>query len=236
MNTHSRRAVVALAGGAALSISRLAAQGDHGHHHGDDEDDQMPCGTPMSTPHIVPYDSDIPFDLAYIDTMIPHHESVVMLSEVALDELSDERLVEIAQAVIDTQPGEIDQLMQFRDEWYPDEPLEVSDDRLMEMMMVTMAGQGGCGDDDHHNGIHNNHMDLMDGEKLVQAFQDADDTDLGFIDLVIPHHQMAVYQSQAGLELAEHEELRELCEEVIRVQSEEIEALKAIRKDLESDT
>lgn len=224
MTSHSRRSVIAFAGLSGLGFRTLVAQGDHGHgnHHAHES-----CQTGLSTPIVVPYESDIPFDLAYIDSMIPHHASVVELSEAALDELEDERLIEIAQAVIDTQPAEMEQLMAFRDAWYPDEPEDVSDDRMHEMMMITMAAHESCGHDDH--------MYLMDGEWLVEEFNDAEDKDIHFIDLVIPHHEMAVRQSQVGIELAEHEELRQFCEEVVRVQSEEIELLKLVREELADD-
>ncbi len=59
------------------------------------------------------------FDLAYIDMMIPHHESIIALAEVALPELTDPRLIEIAHAIIDTQTVENETMHQLREEWYP---------------------------------------------------------------------------------------------------------------------
>ncbi|MCA9834044.1 MAG: DUF305 domain-containing protein [Thermomicrobiales bacterium] len=234
MNTLSRRSVVVMAGVSALAYARLFAQSHEG-HHGSDDSAVCTAGTPIP---IIPVTSDIPFDLAYIDTMIPHHSSVIALSERAIGELKDGRLVEIAQAVLDTQPGEIEQLKSFRAEWYPDEPVEISDDRMMEMMMVTMAGSmDGCTPMDHASMMDTDsdmdHMVLMDSEAIVKAFENADNKDLSFIDLVVPHHQMAVRQSQVGLELAEHDELRALLDDVIAAQTAEIEELLAIREEIE---
>ena len=39
------------------------------------------------------------FDLMYIDMMIPHHESIIALAEVALPELTDPRLIEMLDGV-----------------------------------------------------------------------------------------------------------------------------------------
>ena len=75
-------------------------------------------------------------------------------------------------------------------------------------------------------------MAMMDGEALVAQFEAADNKDLSFIDLVIPHHMMAVHQSWVGLQLAEHEELKTLCQDVIDAQQAEIKALLEIRKDI----
>ena len=239
MTSLNRRRFATIFGASALFPIVTSAQ-DHGGHHGDHESESTPevlaCSfDPYATPTIVPYESDIPFDQAYIDTMIPHHNSVVALATEALDVLEDERLVTIAQAVIDTQPGEVEQLKAFREEWYGDaEPAEMTD----EMMMVTMGdmdAMGGC--TGQHGmemdlGSHEDMMNLMDSEWILEEFAKADNKDLGFIDIVIPHHEMAVHQSYVGLQLAEHEELRTLCQEVIDAQEAEIKELKLIREDL----
>lgn len=229
MNTLTRRTFSAALGLTGIGILTASAEENshdsHGDHGGDE--DQEACGSDMATPAVVPYESDIPFDLAYIDSMIPHHASVVALAETALDSLEDERLQSLAQAVLDTQPGEIEQLQQFRSDWYPDEPEDDSQEHMMELMMVTMAMDPACSHDESH-------MNLMDSEWLVGEYEKAEDKDLAFIDLVIPHHEMAVRQSEVGLELAEHQELVDLCNEVIEAQATEITELKTIREDIGS--
>lgn len=223
MNAVTRRTFLAVLGVSGFASSRAYAQ-SHGHHHGSSTPEAH-CDGPMATPEVVPYVSDIPFDLAYIDSMTRHHYSVIWLATQAMDQLEDPRLRDIAQAVLDTQPGETLQLIALREEWYPDEPLEVSDERLHEMMMITMAGgMDTCGGIDH--------MNLMNGDWLVREFLGAENKDVRFIDLVVPHHQMAVRQSQVGLEQAEHEELRALLEDVITAQTAEIEEMLEIRHEL----
>lgn len=231
MNVINRRRFASIAGASAL-LPLIANAQDHGGHHDDDQDETpevLACAVdPYSTPQVTPYDSDIPFDQAYIDTMIPHHNSVIDLATEAIDVLEDDRLVTIAQAILDTQPGEIEQLTAFREEWYGSaEPAEMTD----EMMMVTMPDVDSC-TDGHNHGSHEDMMNLMDSEWILEEFGKAENKDLGFIDLVIPHHEMAVHQSTVGLQLAEHEELRTLCQEVIDAQEAEIKELKLIREDL----
>ena len=56
----------------------------------------------------------VEFDLMYIDMMIPHHESVIALADVAVGELEDARLVTIAEAILETTPDVVrDYLEQF---------------------------------------------------------------------------------------------------------------------------
>ncbi len=253
MTTLNRRHLVALLGtGAVLPLAARAQ--DHGMHHGSTPEATPGCQMVNGTPQVVPYESDIPFDQAYIDTMIPHHESVIDLASAAHGVLEDERLVTIAESILDAQPAEIEELKDFRLDWYGSaEPEEMTE----EMMMVTMGDTGAmaaCMDDHMGSGMMGMDMDMdmmhqmeamgmdmnmadmdmamMDGEALVAEFEKSQDKDLGFIDLVVPHHMMAVHQSWVGLQLAEHEELKRLCQDVIDAQSAEIRELLEIRKDI----
>jgi uncharacterized protein (DUF305 family) len=60
-----------------------------------------------------------PFDRAFIDAMIPHHESAIEMAGVALEESGDERIKEMARAIVEAQEGEIAQMRDWRQEWYP---------------------------------------------------------------------------------------------------------------------
>ena len=62
-----------------------------------------------------------PFDRAFIDAMIPHHESAIEMASVALEESEDPEIREIAQGIVDAQKTEIAQMEQWRAEWYPED-------------------------------------------------------------------------------------------------------------------
>lgn len=62
-----------------------------------------------------------PFDRAFIDAMIPHHESAIEMANVALEESEDPEIREIAQGIVDAQEAEIAQMEQWRAEWYPED-------------------------------------------------------------------------------------------------------------------
>ncbi len=160
---------------------------------------------------------EVDFDLMYIDMMIPHHESIIALAEVARDELTHPRLIEVAEAIIATQDAEIEKMESLRTEWYP-HAAPVSMDVLHGMPgmsgdMATMEQQ-------------------MDPQWQVQTFCAAADKDLAFIDQVIPHHQMALDVSEAANDHAVHPELVTIAEAVIIAQQAEITELEAIRTEL----
>jgi uncharacterized protein (DUF305 family) len=158
------------------------------------------------------------FDLAYIDMMIPHHESVIALAEVALPELNDPRLIEIAEAIIATQTVENDMMRELRSEWYGD-AATVS----MEGMMDSMPGM------DSDMARMNQQMD---SGWQVSNFCSAESKDLAFVDRIIPHHQMAIDVSEDAVERATHPELIAIAEAVIVAQKAEIDLLLEIRVDL----
>ncbi len=61
-----------------------------------------------------------PFDKAFIDNMIPHHESAIAMAQVVLEESENPEIREIAEAIVDAQEREIEQMRSWRDEWYPE--------------------------------------------------------------------------------------------------------------------
>jgi uncharacterized protein (DUF305 family) len=61
-----------------------------------------------------------PFDRAFIDNMIPHHESAISMANVVLEESENPEIREIAGAIVDAQEREVEQMMLWRDDWYPE--------------------------------------------------------------------------------------------------------------------
>jgi uncharacterized protein (DUF305 family) len=61
-----------------------------------------------------------PFDKAFIDNMVPHHESAIEMAQVVLEESENPQIREIAGAIVDAQEREIEQMRSWRDEWYPE--------------------------------------------------------------------------------------------------------------------
>lgn len=60
-----------------------------------------------------------PFDKAFIDAMIPHHQSAIEMAEVARQESENPRIRKLAQNIVSAQEREISQMQEWRREWYP---------------------------------------------------------------------------------------------------------------------
>ena len=57
-----------------------------------------------------------PFDKAFIDMMVPHHQGAIEMARVELDKGENPELKQLAQAIIDAQQREIDQMNDHREE------------------------------------------------------------------------------------------------------------------------
>jgi uncharacterized protein (DUF305 family) len=59
-----------------------------------------------------------PFDEAFINAMIPHHESAISMAQVALAESDNPRIRELAASIVEDQEAEIAQMTEWGREWY----------------------------------------------------------------------------------------------------------------------
>ncbi len=175
-------------------------------------------GTPMAG-----MEMGAEFEQLYIDMMIPHNASIVAMAEAALPRLTDERLQTIAQAIIDTQTAEIEELRGYREQFYGSPESPPMDEHAMTMMMEAMPGMG----------TMEAMAVQMDPVAQVAAFCSADDADLAFIDTTIAHHAMAITASEAALEQATRPEITAFAQRVIEDQERETDELTAIRQELD---
>jgi uncharacterized protein (DUF305 family) len=57
------------------------------------------------------------FDKAFIEHMIPHHQGAVSMAQLALVNSEHKEIKEMAQAIIDSQNSEIEQMKIWQNEW-----------------------------------------------------------------------------------------------------------------------
>lgn len=85
--------------------------------------------------------SEKPFDRAFIDAMIPHHQGAIRMARVELESGDDETVQSLADGIVSAQAAEINQMNEWREDWYgsaspaggvPSEEEEMSDMSMME--------------------------------------------------------------------------------------------------------
>jgi uncharacterized protein (DUF305 family) len=81
----------------------------------------MPMSEDMKASMMMSMDlgaADDQFDLRFINGMIPHHEGALVMAKDALAKSDRPEIKQLAQAILDSQQPEIDQMKQWKKEWY----------------------------------------------------------------------------------------------------------------------
>lgn len=98
------------------------------------------CGTAPAAPqmdHGAGGMGDGPYDAAFIDSMIIHHEGAIAMAQQALQSAERPEIRAMAEAIIAAQQGEIAQMTNWRAAWYPD--LATTEGMGMEMGPMRVA-------------------------------------------------------------------------------------------------
>ncbi len=204
-------------GGMALAQGQMGSMmggSGMGGMMGDDHMGSMMGGQGMDGGQMMgSFDEDQPFDLQFIDQMIMHHQGAIMSSEHMIGDSERPELRQLAENIQKSQSEQIEQMREWREEWYPD------------------AGQAsGMMDPGQMDGM------MGDGRQM-QEMMGGDMTDAMFLRMMIPHHQMAVDMSEEALDgKAEHPELEELAQTIRDEQLAEIELMQGYLEEIEATT
>src|SRR5918994_5820011 len=60
----------------------------------------------------------VPFDKAFIDAMIPHHQSAIYMAQLAHEKSKIPEIEDLAENIVSAQKREIEQMKQWRMQWY----------------------------------------------------------------------------------------------------------------------
>jgi uncharacterized protein (DUF305 family) len=149
----------------------------------------------------------VPYDRAFIDAMVPHHEAAIEMAREAKDAgLSEPELIKIADDIIATQQAEIDQMLQWRRQWFGSEERE-PETAALEVLGLSPAEAG----------MEHSATDLAAAENVNQAFAG----------MMIGHHTGAIRMAELAKEKAGHDELKTLAGDIIASQQREIEIIEA---------
>jgi len=156
---------------------------------------------------------DAPIDRAFIDMMVPHHESAIAMAELAQERAQHPELRQMADDIVAAQSAEISQLKDWRQEWFGSADTPSMEEMPMLPGMSMPAGHSMSGG-------------AMDMTEEMDALRDADPFDRFFIDAMIRHHEQAVEAAHIVLAETSRDEVRGLAEDIIEAQTREIEQLR----------
>jgi uncharacterized protein (DUF305 family) len=146
------------------------------------------------------------FDKAFIDAMVPHHEGAIAMAAAAKEAgLSQPELVEVADAILATQQVEIDQMKDWRGQWFGSRTIDPDGAAALGLSESEM-GMGMAHD--------------------VGILEDSTNIDTDFAQMMIGHHQGAITMAKLAADRAEHDELKDLADEIIEAQEREIDVMR----------
>lgn len=137
-------------------------------------------------------------DRAFVEEMIPHHESAVDMAEIATERGQSDFVRSLADDIIRTQNAEISTMRTIASEL---------DSAGVEPQAGAMGEHGGGMDTD------------------VSSLRTADPFEQAFIDMMVPHHQSAIEMARVVLDQGESAEVKQLAEQIIAAQAREIRAM-----------
>ena len=152
-------------------------------------------------------DPALPFELRFLDQMVPHHQMAVHSAQMMIANSARPELRDLAQRIITAQQTEIDQMGQWRTAWFPDAPAAPA---------LTMMG--GSGDMTGMMGAQSGQGGMMGDQAQMDRL---------FLEMMIPHHEAAIGMAEQALAESERTEIRALAEAIISSQTAEIAEMKA---------
>lgn len=157
--------------------------------------------------------SEIPFDRAFIDAMVPHHEAAIVMAKAEKRAvLKQPDLLRIAGDIVLTQQEEIDQMRRWRRKWFGSSAIDPDGGDAL--------------------GLSEQEM----GMQHAPDFSTADDVDQTFASMMIEHHQGAVQMARLALDRAQHSQIKNLASAIIKAQEREIAVMKPHAEGMHHDS
>jgi uncharacterized protein (DUF305 family) len=202
---------------AVLSLALLlgACSGDDGHDMGSGRpmgdmpmddlpmDDMHRSGRTSSTPDDAEFNAE---DVGFAQGMIVHHGQAVTMADLAIETSANPEVISLAERIVAAQDPEIDLMSGWLSEWgqaVPDPNMGHRGGAMAEGMMTE--------------------ADMAEMERASGT-----DFDRLFLEMMVVHHEGAIAMAEELLADGRYPAAQELAEEVISVQRDEVEAMRAL--------
>jgi uncharacterized protein (DUF305 family) len=151
-----------------------------------------------------------PAEQAFLEAMVPHHETAVEMALVAGQRAEHPQVSELAAAIVGAQQKEIRRMRRMHERLFGD------------MLRPNI--------DSHQQlGLSAEEAGMMHGMEAVEELEKTKPFDRAFIDEMVPHHQGAIRMARVLGGKTEDPEMKRLAEAIIRTQSSEIRRMNAWR-------
>jgi uncharacterized protein (DUF305 family) len=151
-------------------------------------------------------------DKAFIEMMVPHHQSANEMAKIAVSRAKNPQVKKLAQSLIDDQTKEINQMQTWYKQWYGTE-VPTMKQNMGSMSKSSQMGQPMM--------MSMQQQDQMNQE-MISMVKNSPDVDQEFLRQMTRHHQMATMMAGMVVDSAAHPETRSLAQNIVRGQAAEI--------------
>lgn len=194
-------------------------------------------GTTPNGTSVAPQSAKVPFDQQFIDSMVPHHESALMMAKMVTTRAQFPETRALAKAIVAEQNREIAQMKTWRKTWFGSDQIPPMAGHGAMNMNDAAVDHSKMGDAGAMNSdvmtMPGSTMGLpitgaMDMKKLREAKGAALDRE--FLRMMIPHHAGAVTMAQEVLIQSKRPELQKLARQIVAAQAREMGEMEAIAR------
>ncbi|KRF08942.1 hypothetical protein ASH00_04500 [Arthrobacter sp. Soil782] len=163
-------------------------------------------------------------DAGFARDMQVHHSQAVEMSRIVRDQTDDVVIRTIAYDIAMTQQHQVGQMYAWLEEWGLPQSSDADRMAWMAGSGHTAHADGGTGAEGEDDAAAGTLMPGMATPEEMQALAEAtgEDAERLYLELMIDHHIAGVDMAQAGVDLAEDPELRELARKMAAGQQIEI--------------
>ena len=154
-------------------------------------------------------------DIEFASGMIPHHESAIMMAQMAQDQAGDQRVKDLAARIEAAQGPEIEKMSGWLADWSAAASSSATDD-----------GMGGM----DHGGMDDGDMGGMDTGAL--AGMSGTEFDRMFLTMMIEHHRGAVEMAETEIADGQNADAIALAESIRDSQTAEIAEMQQLLTEL----
>ncbi|MBG6215809.1 uncharacterized protein (DUF305 family) [Arthrobacter sp. CAN_A6] len=157
-------------------------------------------------------------DVMFAQTMIPHHQQAVEMSEFLLEkDMISPEVTDLATRIKDAQAPEVETMTSWLEAW--DEPVEPDE------------GSGGhnMGDMGSNSGGMGSMEGMMSDDQMAELeATEGDEASRMFLESMTAHHEGAVGMAQDEIDNGQNPEALELAETIVETQQAEIQEMEAL--------
>ncbi|SMP52074.1 DUF305 domain-containing protein [Noviherbaspirillum suwonense] len=147
-----------------------------------------------------------PYDHQFLDTMSAHHQGAMHMAQLVEERSAHDELKQMAKKMIGDQEKDIQQLQDWKKQWYAGKGDAIN---------MKMPG-----------------MESMKGMSMSKlAASKGEQFDAMFLDMMPKHHAGGIKMAKDALKKAKHQEIKDFSQKAIDSQTEEIAQMEKWKKD-----